>query len=417
MQHICAVFFSLCVLAASESSVLDVSIVGGGLSGLVTAFRLTELQDDTMKLNITIYEKEDRVGGVIGDRGCGGNRTAHVQQYNAFSKPRDSAWAAVLADLQVQTRDIGKSGHLIAPPVEWMFGLVGSLSPMNPLRRIVNAAIQYAVGTNFDELAAFVASDTSQDILGALLVGIVTDLDIPSLSNVVQPLVEVLRKRKVTIQLGHRVQSLDRNKKEIMFHSHEAVKFDLAIVTISSEETLSLYRSSLPDAVARPIDTAIRMTSTDVIVKTKKCPAGAREESYNIKMLFWARADGPAFKRCIKVSEDPAEFETQLGWLSAEVLTKERLIQLLEIDDDDYVGHTRDDDNLWFIRASLPARSVDDDVLPIGPYTEENSNKGINFNKLSLSALTAKEWVRSKRGGQDKSLLQAGKQAHSSAEL
>ncbi len=44
---------------------LDVAIVGGGISGLVTAFRLSGHRESTGPLSVRLFEAQDRLGGLI----------------------------------------------------------------------------------------------------------------------------------------------------------------------------------------------------------------------------------------------------------------------------------------------------------------------------------------------------------------
>lgn len=51
--------------AGPRAPVLDVAIVGGGIAGLVTAYRLSRNRESKGRLSVCLFESRDRLGGVI----------------------------------------------------------------------------------------------------------------------------------------------------------------------------------------------------------------------------------------------------------------------------------------------------------------------------------------------------------------
>ncbi len=100
---------------AAPTSVRRVAVIGGGISGLSAAHRLTELRSESQRpLEITLFEASDRLAGVMGTEEIDGY---HVET-GADSFITDKPWAVDLA------KRLGLEDRLISPDANFRRSLV-----------------------------------------------------------------------------------------------------------------------------------------------------------------------------------------------------------------------------------------------------------------------------------------------------
>ncbi|QDU45071.1 Protoporphyrinogen oxidase [Symmachiella dynata] len=100
---------------AAPTSVRRVAVIGGGISGLSAAHRLTELRSESQQpLDIMLFEASDRLAGVMGTEEIDGY---HVET-GADSFITDKPWAVDLA------KRLGLEDRLISPDANYRRSLV-----------------------------------------------------------------------------------------------------------------------------------------------------------------------------------------------------------------------------------------------------------------------------------------------------
>ncbi|MCZ6570766.1 MAG: FAD-dependent oxidoreductase, partial [Deltaproteobacteria bacterium] len=93
---------------------LDVAVVGGGLSGLVTAYRLTKRAEPGCNVSLRLFEANDRLGGQV--------QTEQRGDWLFETGPDSMVTAkAAASDL---CRELGLGDELIAPRSAATFSLV-----------------------------------------------------------------------------------------------------------------------------------------------------------------------------------------------------------------------------------------------------------------------------------------------------
>lgn len=208
---------------------LDVAIVGGGISGLVTAFRLSGHQDSTGPLSVRLFEARDRLGGLIqterveverqGDCLCEAGpdslvttKTAAIDLCrelglgDALVRPRLAASFSVVYDRRLHPLPSGF--RLIAPTEPWPLLRSGLFTWPGKMRMLLEPRVKAAPGSINDPREDTAADESvesfvrrrfgreafervAEPVLGGLFVADATKL---SAERTLGPLVELERR-------------------------------------------------------------------------------------------------------------------------------------------------------------------------------------------------------------------------------
>lgn len=98
---------------------LDVAIVGGGISGLVTAFRLSRHQHSTDPLSLRLFEARDRLGGLIQTE-----RVEAEQQGDCLCETGPDSLATAKPAAIDLCRELGLGDALVAPRSDAAFSVL-----------------------------------------------------------------------------------------------------------------------------------------------------------------------------------------------------------------------------------------------------------------------------------------------------
>ncbi len=99
---------------AAEARDLDVAIIGGGISGLVTAYRLSARAESGCRPSVRLFEASDRLGGLV---------QTELRGEWLFEAGPDSMVTAKRSAIDL-CRELGLEGELIAPRSASGFSLV-----------------------------------------------------------------------------------------------------------------------------------------------------------------------------------------------------------------------------------------------------------------------------------------------------
>ncbi len=122
----------------STPDLLRVAIVGGGLSGLTTAYELVRrTRIDLLPIEIRLYEAEDRVGGTIRSE----VRDGYLVEHGADSFPTANTAALRLAS-ELGLRDELVPAHIERGMLVWWEGALHPLPPgLSPLAEVSRRAL------------------------------------------------------------------------------------------------------------------------------------------------------------------------------------------------------------------------------------------------------------------------------------
>jgi oxygen-dependent protoporphyrinogen oxidase len=102
-----------------EARRLDVAIVGGGISGLVAAYRLSQKQESRGPLSLRLFEAQNRLGGLIHTERV----EAEQQGYCLFETGPDSMVTGKAAAIDL-CRELGLADALVPPRSAGSFSVV-----------------------------------------------------------------------------------------------------------------------------------------------------------------------------------------------------------------------------------------------------------------------------------------------------